>query len=182
MSIESTRLPIKFVPPFRIEINNAGYVAAIVDAHGCFVCHLHPGTIRNEAEGGAGYVLGLMNAAAAFDFRSMSKPNEIDGACYYCGMKTNSYSGNPREWPVMLCHPDDPGVAKHHHQGCVCDRLHPSTTGEDGSFARAAIALIVMEAEKNGRWGAAIEKMVSLVVSGYMECRDSASAIQEKTE
>jgi hypothetical protein len=46
-----------------------------------------------------------------------------DGPCYYCGKSTNSLAANPSEWPIRLCHPDDPGKAKHHHTGCISDRL-----------------------------------------------------------
>jgi hypothetical protein len=49
---------------------------------------------------------------------------EKDGDCYYCGKKTNSLAGNPSEWPVMLCHSDDPGKVKFHHTGCVDKRLY----------------------------------------------------------
>lgn len=46
-----------------------------------------------------------------------------DGPCYYCNKPTNGYAGNPGMWPVMLCHPDDPGVVKYHHVKCVSERL-----------------------------------------------------------
>ena len=46
-----------------------------------------------------------------------------DGMCYYCGKMTVGCAGNPGEWPVMLCHADDPGVVKHHHVRCVSERL-----------------------------------------------------------
>jgi hypothetical protein len=46
-----------------------------------------------------------------------------DGECYYCGEKTNSIAGNPSGWCVFLCHSDDPGKVKHHHVGCVTQRL-----------------------------------------------------------
>ena len=46
-----------------------------------------------------------------------------DGVCYYCGEMTNSLAGNPGEWPVMLCHKDEPGKVKHHHTKCVMYRL-----------------------------------------------------------
>lgn len=44
--------------------------------------------------------------------------------CYYCGKPCNSYAGNPREWPVALCHSDDPGKVKWHHAGCISERLN----------------------------------------------------------
>jgi hypothetical protein len=46
-----------------------------------------------------------------------------DGLCYYCGEMTDSLAGNPSEWPVFLCHADDPGKMKPHHSGCVSKRL-----------------------------------------------------------
>lgn len=46
-----------------------------------------------------------------------------DGDCYYCGKKTNSLAMSPSEWPVFLCHADDPGKIKPHHVGCVIQRL-----------------------------------------------------------
>ena len=54
-----------------------------------------------------------------------SKPDQGHGeACYYCHKACNSYAGNPSEWPVGLCHPDEPGKLKWHHTGCVSERLH----------------------------------------------------------
>ena len=53
----------------------------------------------------------------------MSNRLEHDGPCYYCNEPTESHAGNPGLWPVMLCHPDDPGRVKHHHARCVGDRL-----------------------------------------------------------
>lgn len=46
-----------------------------------------------------------------------------DGPCYYCGKPTNSFVANPGLWPVFLCHAEDPGVTKAHHEGCVMERL-----------------------------------------------------------
>ena len=43
--------------------------------------------------------------------------------CYYCGKACISISGNPAKWPIPLCHPDEPGVVKFHHVGCVSERL-----------------------------------------------------------
>ncbi len=50
-------------------------------------------------------------------------PSVKDGACYYCGKMTDSLAGNPGQWAVMLCHSDDPGKVKYHHQLCVSKRL-----------------------------------------------------------
>ena len=46
-----------------------------------------------------------------------------DEPCYYCGKPCNSLAGDPGEWPVGLCHSDDPGVLKFHHERCVNERL-----------------------------------------------------------
>ena len=50
-------------------------------------------------------------------------PDMSDGICYYCGKKTNNLSANPSEWSIPLCHKDEPGKVKHHHIGCVSERL-----------------------------------------------------------
>lgn len=49
---------------------------------------------------------------------------ERDGPCYYCHLPTSSLAGDPGLWPVVLCHPDEPGVPKIHHERCVSERLH----------------------------------------------------------
>lgn len=53
-----------------------------------------------------------------------------DGPCCFCGEQTDSLSGDPACWPLMspCCHtePPTPGVPKHHHAGCVIDRIPPS--------------------------------------------------------
>lgn len=51
-------------------------------------------------------------------------PVDKDGDCYYCGKKTNSIAANPSEWCVFLCHKGDSGKVKHHHIGCVIERLN----------------------------------------------------------
>jgi hypothetical protein len=43
--------------------------------------------------------------------------------CYYCHKRCNSLAGNPGEWPIPLCHADDPGRVKWHHIECVSMRL-----------------------------------------------------------
>jgi len=43
--------------------------------------------------------------------------------CYYCGERCNSLSAHPSKWPVGLCHADEPGVVKWHHEACLNDRL-----------------------------------------------------------
>lgn len=51
-----------------------------------------------------------------------------DEPCYFCGERCNALSGNPSEWPIPLCHEDEPGVAKAHHVGCVSGKLQQLTT------------------------------------------------------
>lgn len=46
-----------------------------------------------------------------------------DAPCYYCGKPTNSWAANPGQWPIPLCHADEPGVVKRHHIDCVSERL-----------------------------------------------------------
>lgn len=59
--------------------------------------------------------------------------------CYYCGEPCNTLAGNPGEWPIPLCHRDDPGRVKWHHSRCVHERLienaTPSTVEERGPVA-----------------------------------------------
>lgn len=43
--------------------------------------------------------------------------------CYYCGELTNSFAGDPSVWPLHFPHPDEPGVVKQNHVGCVMKRL-----------------------------------------------------------
>lgn len=43
--------------------------------------------------------------------------------CYYCKKSCNNLAGNPNDWPIPLCHSDDPGAVQWHHIGCVSIRL-----------------------------------------------------------
>ena len=43
--------------------------------------------------------------------------------CYYCSKPINSLAGDPGEWPIVMSHPDEPGVPKFHHMSCVQDHL-----------------------------------------------------------
>jgi hypothetical protein len=57
-------------------------------------------------------------------------PDSIQGhnePCYFCGRACNALAGNPGEWPIPLCHADEPGVVKWHHTSCVQERLRPPT-------------------------------------------------------
>lgn len=68
------------------------------------------------------------------------EPGEGHGKpCYYCQKPCNGLAGNPSEWPIALCHPDEPGKVKWHHTGCVSDRLHgrsPEETKDKPEKAR----------------------------------------------
>ena len=44
-------------------------------------------------------------------------------ACHYCGKACNCLAADPGMWPVALAHPDEPGVVKWHHGGCISERL-----------------------------------------------------------
>jgi hypothetical protein len=48
---------------------------------------------------------------------------ELDGPCYYCGVRTDSLAANPNKWALHFCHSTEPGKAKPHHVGCVTKRL-----------------------------------------------------------
>jgi hypothetical protein len=67
----------------------------------------------------------LQNTVAALvDHTRALMPNNGHAApCYYCGEKCDVLAGNPGKWPIPLCHADDPGVVKWHHEGCVNARL-----------------------------------------------------------
>lgn len=61
--------------------------------------------------------------------------------CYYCGKPCNSLHGNPNLWPIPLCHPNEPGVVKWHHIGCISGLVHIAeaaiklrNSGYDGPF------------------------------------------------
>ena len=43
--------------------------------------------------------------------------------CYYCKNPCNVWSASPSQWPIPLCHEDDPGRVKWHHTGCISSRL-----------------------------------------------------------
>ena len=77
-----------------------------------------------------------MSIREEYDFKKMEgkkNPHKVgekceppppgDGICYYCGKMTNSLSISPSQWNVSLCHGDEPGKVKHHHTGCVTERL-----------------------------------------------------------
>ncbi len=76
---------------------------------------------------------------------------EQDGICYYCGKMTNSLAGNPGQWAVMLCHSDEPGKVKYHHQLCVSKRLElPSESDIFNILDKYSAKLIrIMRLEKD---------------------------------
>lgn len=78
--------------------------------------------------------------------------------CYYCGKPCNSLHGNPSLWPIPLCHPNEPGVVKWHHIGCVSERL------EQGDLLKQAIdaanSMIGHQANENDRLVAALLKKI----------------------
>src|SRR5579864_4275940 len=70
------------------------------------------------------FLLRLLDEERAKVARLTAKPHEgHNEPCYYCGEPCDDLVGNPSLWSVVLCHSDDPGVAKYHHVGCVSDRL-----------------------------------------------------------
>jgi len=52
--------------------------------------------------------------------------SDVDDNCYYCGQRVQSLSADIGLWPILLSHPDEPGVIKTHHRKCVEERLHPA--------------------------------------------------------
>lgn len=50
-----------------------------------------------------------------------------DQPCYYCEKQTSDIAGDPGMWSVALCHTDDPGKIKWHHQRCIFERLEQLT-------------------------------------------------------
>jgi hypothetical protein len=58
------------------------------------------------------------------EIAELKEANEGHGKpCHYCGKPCSSVSGSPSLWPVALCRPDNPGVVRWHHTGCVSERL-----------------------------------------------------------
>lgn len=58
--------------------------------------------------------------------RLKHQPMPLEGhgePCYYCGERCSAVAGNPNKWPLYLCHPEEPGIVKWHHVGCVSERL-----------------------------------------------------------
>ena len=43
--------------------------------------------------------------------------------CYYCGEPCDSLAANPSKWPIGLCHSDEAGKVKWHHEGCIAYRV-----------------------------------------------------------
>lgn len=51
-------------------------------------------------------------------------------ACFYCGQRCNEFAADPDQWPIRLCHADNPGVPQAHHMGCVIARLERTAAAE----------------------------------------------------
>jgi len=74
------------------------------------------------------------------DFDGLHGHNE---PCYYCKKPCNSLTGNPSQWPIPLCHADDPGRVKYHHIGCVSERLRER---DEAQALAASVALDLHQA------------------------------------
>ena len=60
--------------------------------------------------------------------------------CYYCGKPCNNLTGRCGQWAVGLCHEDEPGVVKWHHDQCVSERLAALTAAQqEAATAKARI-------------------------------------------
>ena len=46
-----------------------------------------------------------------------------EAPCYYCGAPVEPLSGHPSLWPLYFPQPNEPGICKAHHVGCVVERL-----------------------------------------------------------
>ncbi len=62
--------------------------------------------------------------------------------CYYCGRPCDCGAGDPGQWPVPLCHADEPYRVKWHHIGCVSTRL------KRGDAAAAEVVTLRVEVAK----------------------------------
>lgn len=80
-------------------------------------------------------------AAACTCARPQVEP--INDPCYWCGEPTNGLAGDPGEWPIFLCHAENPGVVKAHHERCVMDRLERQPVAEEGSVVAALTANVI---------------------------------------
>jgi hypothetical protein len=80
------------------------------------------GLLRERAEQ-AQRIEELERERAVVEKTLTSVPEGHNQPCYYCGGRCCSLAASPGEWPVPLCHEDDPGVVKWHHTGCVSARL-----------------------------------------------------------
>ena len=53
--------------------------------------------------------------------------------CYYCRRPCSRVAADPGEWPIPLCHADEPGVVKWHCTRCVSERLDRAPPPELGA-------------------------------------------------
>lgn len=77
---------------------------------------------------------------------------EEDGPCYYCGKPTNSFAGNPGQWPLRFPHADEPGKVKCHHTQCVLERLEVQqpTPGVSGPSSALELQILTLGEEWPG--------------------------------
>lgn len=78
--------------------------------------------------------------------------------CYYCRDLCDATAGDPGEWPVALCHREEPGVVYFHHTRCVYERLSENqpalarrlevATDECDKLCRAAMPFLQEAAQK----------------------------------
>lgn len=139
-----------------IWVGDAGSIVAIVERHlAANKRQTEMSTIDEAARGlvekiGAiGYVEGCdcptcqsdrrkIVSIIAAAMREREEAKEGHGKpCYYCGDPCNDLSGNPSEWAIPLCHPDEPGIVKWHHIGCVGNRLARLDLLESGAITSA---------------------------------------------
>jgi TolA-binding protein len=94
-----------------------------------------------------------------------------DKPCYYCGERCSRLSAFSSKWPVALCHEDEPGVVKWHHDGCVSERL--------ARIASLETALSAMEGEIASHEDESIEK--DRLSADMLERRNARIASLEKS-
>jgi hypothetical protein len=70
-----------------------------------------------------GELAALQAKCVALEKRIKAEMDSHDQPCYFCSEKISDTSANPGKWGIGLCHKDDPGVIKWHHEECVYQRL-----------------------------------------------------------
>lgn len=87
--------------------------------------------------------------------------------CYWCGKPCNSLAGNPGQWPVPLCHADQPGRVKWHHIECVSSRTDDRLPVAERQRDEAVVLLRKVRpyvASETSRWANSIVKEDGLVL------------------